>query len=218
MNLTEAQASLMDLLAKRMTPQRITLTLDWSSARLYAVMKELTVLGVLREAGELPSGAESRVWPPAKWIDGCALALPELGWDADEVRRMQRDQSRAGQFPPESGGRHIRSDWTGQAIRRVEWGDWVVQGLILPRLDRRYAMQAAPKFRAMSINDVPLLDEGSWWTRGRIVPIDAIRLATIRREPVGFTLDEQVALTMAVAWVMESRALLDVEALEAISQ
>lgn len=214
--LSDAQSNLMRLLTRRMTPQQIMGELDWSSTRLYAVMKELTTLGLLRSAGELPPGAESLTWPSQEWIDGCALALPALGWGDALVKRLMRYQSRAGQFPPEADERYgySRTDWTGHAVRRVEWGDWVVQGLILPRPDSRYWKQAAPDFRAVSLchlpaNNTPLLDEGNWWIRGRIVPI-----AEFRRDTGGFTLKEEVALTMAVAWVVESRALLDVEALE----
>lgn len=212
MKLSEPQAAVLDLLNRRLSPQSMLIELDWTRSRLYKVMDELTEIGLLRALGELPDGAKSLTWPSQEWIDGCALALPAVGWDDALVKRLQRDQSRAGQFPPEADDRYgySRTDWTGHAVRRVEWDNWVVQGLIIPRLDGRYWKQATPEFRAVSLNEYPLLDDGHWLTRGRTVPISLMR----RRIPAGLSPDVQVGLTMAVAWVMESRALLDSEALE----
>lgn len=211
MKLSEPQAAVLDLLNRRLSPQRMLTELDWARSRLYKVMDELTEIGLLRALGELPDGAKSLTWPSQEWIDGCALALPAVGWDDTLVKRLQRDQSRAGQFPPEADDRYgySRTDWTGHAVRRAEWGDWVVQGLILPRLDGRYWKQATPEFRAVSLNEMPLLDSGgAWLRRGVTVPVGMIR---------DLDIGDEIGLTMAVAWVMESRALLDVEALAILS-
>lgn len=224
MKLSEPQTSVIDLLNRRFSVQSMLTELGWARSRLYKVMGELTEIGLLRALGELPDGAKTETDPPTLWIDGCALSFPLLGWDDAVVKRLLRERSRFGQFPPEADDRYgySRTEWTGHGTRRVEWGDWVAQGVIIARsTDRRYWIQATPDFRAVSLNNTPLLDQDEdgflcWPTRGRVVPIDTIRRCN-QTNLLDASPAEEIGLTMAVAWVMESRALMDLEALEAMS-
>lgn len=223
MKLSEPQTSVIDLLNRRFSVQSMLTELGWARSRLYKVMDELTEIGLLRAMSELPDGAKTETDPPTLWIDGCALSFPLLGWDDAVVKRLLRERSRFGQFPPEADDRYgySRTEWTGHGTRRVEWGDWVVQGLLLPRLDGRYWIKATPDFRAVSLNDMPLLDQDKdghlcWLTRGRIVSMDQVRRHR-RVDLVAASPAEVAGLTMTVAWVMESRALLDLEALRVLA-
>lgn len=208
--LTEPQSKLLHLLRQRAATQEVVNQLGWSRQQLHAVLKQLTRVGLLRSEGELPTGARASVFPSADALElwSAVMTQDRIGCDDATATRVRRDLTRVGMLRPDD-----RPQWSGHTIRRVEWrrdgGSWVVQGLLIPRSDGRNWSHATPDHRAVTV---------SWgaerpfcWVdyRDLIVTTGCIPSPLVDSLP----LDEQVGLTMSVAWVLESRALLDAEAL-----
>jgi hypothetical protein len=208
--LTEPQSKLVPLLEQRLTPQEIIGRLDWSRQYLSVVMQSLTKTGLLRSEGELPPKARASTSPTSEELDLWETVVDQegrIGCDEAKVSRVRRNLTRVGMHRPDD-----RPKWSGHTIRRIEWshngGRWVVQGLLVPRSDGRHWSNATPDYRIVTVS----WDDGrpEYWLDGRglVVPIGSV--GNVFAE---LPTDELIGLTMAVAWVMESRALLDPDAL-----
>ena len=217
MQLTDAQSWLLPLLTRRMTPQAIQEELGWSKQRFYYVLNSLGDTGLLRAFGEMPTGGAASTFPTQEFVDAVSLALPSVGWNKTLIRRVAKTQARAGILPPDTaGGRYSRTEWTGHAVRRAEWTTvqgrrWVVHGLLEPREDGAEWSLRTPDTRIVRVwKDGALVH--SWdEQRGLMVTLDLIRDRLGIVGPV--TGDHKVGLTLMVAWVLESRALLDADSL-----
>lgn len=211
--LTEPQSKLVPLLEQRLTPQEIIGRLDWSRQYLSMVMQSLTRAGLLRSEGELPPKARASTSPTSEELELWETVVDQsdrIGCDEAKATRVRRNLTRVGMHRPND-----RPKWLGHTIRRVEWSvsglsTWVVQGLLVPRPDGRHWSNATPDYR------IVVLSEDSWrptyWLdeRGSVVPSGSLAHQT---EFAELPTNVLVGLTMAVAWVLESRALLGAEAL-----
>lgn len=206
MKLTDVQDSVVQLLAQGIAPPVIADQLSMTRQGVHEVMKRLTKLGVLRLPGDLPRGARVTTYPSRSASVLCWV-LPDLGWWSDELSRIRRDESRGGIVPP-PGDRPVES-WTGQAIRLVDWRHgphWCVQGSLVVNPDG-----AGPTQRTVVVHRERQQVGSAQLDRGGVATADLPWLTI----PVDMTTDERVGLTLAVAWVLESRALLDVDMLRA---
>jgi hypothetical protein len=210
MQLTGAQSRLLPLLEERLSVQEITARLDWRRQRYSVVLGELATLGLLRGLGELPADARAETFPSHQTVEATLLGMQMVGLSEARAVSELSTQARAGIVPPSAGARY--SQWTGFAVRRVSytWASeqWVIQGHLSPRYDGAHASRYTPQERLVEVLTSPS-DSRVWRERrGLIVPQRMIS------DLFGLlSLDEQVALTMCVAWVMETRALIDAEAL-----
>lgn len=209
MQLTEQQATVISLLEQRRTRQEITDALGFSRAYYYQLLDKFSGYGLLRAEGELPVGAESATWPSGPWVSICQRASSLLeDWDPALIHRENRHQARAGLMPAKTDP----AQWRGHTTRRVDWlfdgHRWVVQGLLVPHVDP----QAVAADRTVVVTEAsdPINGVDDDWrtTRGGIVP-----MGMLDRPQMGdLSLDERTGLTLAVAWVLEARALLTPEA------
>lgn len=205
------QDSVVQLLAQGMTPPEVAEHLGMTRQGVHEVMKRLTKMGMLRLPGDLPRGARATTYPARAASVLCGV-LPDLEWWSDELARVRRDESKGGIVPP-PGDRSVES-WTGQAIRLVDWQHgphWCVQGSLVVSPDGAGQSRHAPEQRTMVVHCERQQVGSAQLDRGGVITTDLPWLTIL----ASMTPDERVGLTLAAAWVLESRALLDVDMLRA---
>ena len=217
MELSETAQQVLGLLQARRRRVEITAALSITPGVYHHHLATLTRAGLLREDGELPIGARAMTSPAGEVTAAQVQMFQAIGWNREIIRRVWRQHGLFGMFPPESPDRTPREQWTGQSFRRVEWphgqSRWVVQGILLPRPDGQPVDRFAPAERAVVVSDVEAQQEVRWWDwRGLVVTTELVReWFDLNSRPL--SVDHVVGLTVAVAWVMEARALIDKESL-----
>lgn len=189
------------------TPAAIKNELGITHYQYYKVISELEAREALSRLGDLPTGAVTEVCPPPEITGLFATAIQGSGITSRTLASARVLCTRYGlHAPPAYDERYTRSQWQGQFGRRVDFDHdgvtYMVYGALVPRTDKRAWDKAAPVFRLIYIeSDVlkqPLLRR---LERGR-----PVSLCSLTDEL--FCAELYVGLSLAVAWVNESRAVL----------
>lgn len=208
--LTDVQSSVAQLLAQGMSPPGIAEELGMTRQGVHEVAKRLTVMGLLRLLGDLPRHAVATTYPDRSASVLCSV-LPDLGWRPDELSRIRRDECRGGIVPPPNQSPEL---WSGQAIRVVDWqhGEvrWCVQGALTVSPDGSGRSRSTPWQRSVIVHRKCQQVGADHLARGGVTTSDLAWIVA----PGNVSADERVGLTLAVAWVLESRALLDIDMLQ----
>lgn len=199
-----------------LSPAEVMSALRLRRDQYYMAVDSLKRLGVLSNLGDLPDGASTEVCPTEETNALVVSAFDTLGWSKRILSSIRSLSTRYGWMKPLApDDRYNRSQWTGQAVRRVDFEHdgtgYMVVGYLIPRVDKLVWERATPQHRLVYIESSALHNPISWrMNRGRIVKadvVDTLVSASGRRD--NHTSPElRVALTLACAWVNESIAIL----------
>src|SRR5919206_2157952 len=215
-----SEEEVLNLLIDGTTPTEAAAKLEISRTTYYTILTNLERKGILSRVGDLPEDAIAELCPPPELPDLFEHVLDWLGWADRGKREIRNFCARYGWLPPLANDRYSRSQWTGHAVRRVDFKgngiDLMVIGFLVPRLDKLPWDRATPHTRLVYLESVgtrypfptPL-------DRGTVITYDILKdLTTI----VGYDrlvnpedlppLPTHESLALAVAWVCEGRAIL----------
>lgn len=209
----DLQDRVFEALAEGESPSEIMHKLSLRRDKYYGILDSLERdLGVLSRIGDLPPGAVTELCPPAEATDlfrGLGVDTDNVGWSVSTLGKLKSLCARYGWLePPSPDSRYNRSRWTGQAVRRVDFShgenSYMVCGFLVPRVDKKTWQRATPKFRVIHVSRNGEQAQSAWVAeRGQVVNIRTVNyLGPVKHN------GELSALAVAIAWVLESRALL----------
>lgn len=223
--LTHLQSTVLELLQQRQPVPQIAKTVNMNRTNLHSgPIRQLASKGIIRGTGELFPHAVWRTYPSttsaAVMTAAVDAATTRLGYPQRVYSTLVRDGRATGMMarPVATGA----PPWTGQSVRRVEWwdeADWVVQGLLVPRPDG--SRGRTPDHRAVIVAD-PTANWATVWLseRGSAGAVGSHASSSLmypiretRHHLPDVSKRNLVQLTLAIAWVLETRAVLDLPAL-----
>lgn len=190
-------------------PAEVMFELDISRYRYDAALDGLVAMGALGQSGQLPDSAEPEICPPSIVSKLFLDIFDSTDWSSRITSGVRSMCSRYGIIEPTTEDpRYTFANWTGQAFRRVDFTasdgrEYMVVGALMPRADRKRWKQGVPYVRTVYIerddSQISMI-----WQRGRFLSSD--RVLAMMGYPRDAT-DLISELTLAIAWVCETRAL-----------
>lgn len=207
----------------------LNISSEWYSQKL----KALEDVGRVSRIGDLPVGATTELCPPPEAVSLFDDMSRKVGWLDPLVSRVRTFISRYGWMaPPNPDERYDRSQWSGHAVRRVDFNfteeivcidpgkvpgrtshsltsTYMVCGFLAPRMDKQPWYRATPQYRTVRIERSDGTRRAWDAERGRPIPIDSVHLLLLAKN------DQELRdLALAVAYVLETRAILDTITIE----
>lgn len=208
----EMEQAVLNLLIEGITPTEAATKLGISRTTFYTILATLEQKGILSRIGDLPDGAIAEVCPPPELPNLFEHVFDWLGWTDRSKREIRNFCTRYGWLPPLADGRYSRSQWSGHAVRRVDFKDngldLMVVGFLVPRQDKQAWDRATPQNRLVCVESTGsnhsfpiVLRRGTVVDPGIVA--DVLSVVGSNGSPTLLT-----SMALALAWVCEGRAVL----------